>query len=99
MAETAHVDTFARDNLPPRDQWPAFIFDRPELSYPERLNCVAHLLDRWVDEGHGGRPCLFGSGESLTYAELRERVNRIANVLTGRLGLVPGCCCARRTPP
>jgi len=24
MADTAHVDTFARDNLPPEDQWPAF---------------------------------------------------------------------------
>ena len=40
MAKTGHVDTFARDNLPPRDQWPEFTFDLPELQYPERLNCV-----------------------------------------------------------
>ena len=53
MAATAHVDTFARDNLPPRDQWPTFLFDRPELRYPERLNCVSHFLDRWVQEGRG----------------------------------------------
>ena len=36
MAYTAHVDTFARDNLPPREQWPEFIFELPELQYPER---------------------------------------------------------------
>ena len=25
-AYSAHVDTFAHDNLPPRDQWPDLIF-------------------------------------------------------------------------
>ena len=24
---TAHIDTFAADNLPPEDQWPEFDFD------------------------------------------------------------------------
>ncbi len=33
---TAHVDTFARDRLPPTDQWPRLHFDLPELRYPER---------------------------------------------------------------
>ena len=28
---SAHVDTFARDNLPARELWPEFIFTRPEL--------------------------------------------------------------------
>ena len=28
---TAHLDTFARDNLPPRGQWPDFLLDLPEL--------------------------------------------------------------------
>ncbi len=27
---TAHLDTFARDNLPPRAQWPDFLFELPE---------------------------------------------------------------------
>ena len=58
MAHSGHVDTFARDNLPPREQWPEFLFDLPELQYPERLNCVAQFLDRWVAAGHGDRPCL-----------------------------------------
>jgi 2-aminobenzoate-CoA ligase len=90
MAQSGHVDTFTRDNLPPRAEWPEFKFDLPELQYPERLNCVTHWVDRWVEAGQGDRPCLLSPAESLTYAELNERVNRIANVLTRDLGLKPG---------
>jgi 2-aminobenzoate-CoA ligase len=90
MAYTAHVDTFARDNLPPRDQWPAFIFNRPELQYPDRLNCAAEFLDRWVDEGRGDELCLISPHETLTYRQLHERVNRICNVLVDRFGFVTG---------
>src|SRR6185369_10512170 len=90
MAESGHVDTFTRDNLPPCDQWPDFKFRLPELRYPDRLNCVTHWVDRWVEAGQGDRPCLLSPSETLTYAELNERVNRIANVLTRDLGLVPG---------
>src|SRR2546430_12242054 len=43
-ARSAHVDTFTRDNLPPRDQWPEFLFTLPELDYPPALNCAAELL-------------------------------------------------------
>jgi len=90
MAHTAHVDTFARDNLPPQEQWPVFRHDRPELRYPERLNCAAAFLDRWVDEGRGDEPCLVGPSETLTYRELQGRVNRICNLLVDKLGFVPG---------
>ncbi len=51
---------------------------------------MTELLDRWIASGEGGRPCLISPSESLSYAELGERVNRIANVLTRDLGLVPG---------
>jgi 2-aminobenzoate-CoA ligase len=90
MTKSGHVDTFARDNLPPRALWPEFRFDLPELRYPERLNCVTESLDRWVAAGQGDRPCLISPSESLSYAQLAERVNRIANVLTRDLGVVPG---------
>jgi 2-aminobenzoate-CoA ligase len=90
MATTAHVDTFARDNLPPASLLPEFRFDLPELRYPERLNCCEELLDRAVARGLGDRPCLISPTETLTYAGLRERVNRIANVLVRDLGLRPG---------
>jgi 2-aminobenzoate-CoA ligase len=87
---TAHVDTFARDNMPPPEQLPEFLFTRPEFHYPARLNCVVPFLDRWVEEGHGDAPCMFGLTDSYTYRELQALVNRICNVLVGRLGLVPG---------
>jgi 2-aminobenzoate-CoA ligase len=90
MTASAHLDTFARDNLPPRAQWPDFLFELPELKYPDRINCVVELLDRWVATGRGNRPCLISPAETLTYAQLAERVNRIANVLTRALGIVPG---------
>src|SRR5258708_37818896 len=87
---TAHVDTFARDNLPPRAQWPDFRFELPKLKYPDRLNCVVELLDRWIAEGRGNAPGLISPNDTLSYAQLAERVNRIANVLTRVLGAEPG---------
>jgi 2-aminobenzoate-CoA ligase len=85
-----HVDTFARDHLPPPELLPEFVFDRPELQFPAELNCAAELLDRWVAQGHGDRPCLLGHGVRWTYAELQAQVNRIAHVLVDELGLVSG---------
>jgi 2-aminobenzoate-CoA ligase len=95
---TAHTDHFARDNLPPRDQWPEFRFDLPELQYPERLNAAAELLDKWVERGEGHRRCLIGPGTTWSYAETQERVNRIANVLVDDLGLQPGNRLLLRAP-
>jgi 2-aminobenzoate-CoA ligase len=84
---TAHVDTFARDHLPPPDQWPELRFDLPELRYPERLNCAAELLTGQP----GDRPAfLTPAGEPWTYDDLRARVDRVAHLLTGELGVVPG---------
>ena len=90
MIPSAHLDTFARDNLPPQEQWPQFVFSLPELKYPDRMNCAVELLDRWIESGHGDKPCLISPMESLSYAQLAERVNRIANVLTREVGIVPG---------
>jgi 2-aminobenzoate-CoA ligase len=87
---SGHLDSFARDNLPPRDQWPDLIFTREEFRYPQRLNCVAALLDRWITEGQGDRLCIIGVDESLTYRQLQTQVNRICNVLTNKLGLKTG---------
>ena len=55
MTGTAHVDTFARDRLPPRDQWPELVFDLPELAYPERMNCATELLTGAIARGQGDR--------------------------------------------
>ena len=87
---TAHVDTFARDNLPPRELWPELIFDIPELDYPERLNCAVELLDRTVAAGFGGRAAIRSPAGVLTYGELLGLVSRIARVLRDDLELKPG---------
>ncbi len=98
MIPSAHQDTFTRDNLPPPSQWPQFLFDLPELHYPDRMNCVTELLDRWIANGHGNHACVISPTESLSYAQFAERVNRIANVLTRDLGLVPGNRVMLRAP-
>ncbi|WUR14802.1 AMP-binding protein [[Empedobacter] haloabium] len=87
---SGHVDPFARTHLPPREQWPELLFELPELHYPARLNCGAALLDVAVARGQGERPALHGAHGSWTYAQLLERVDRIAHVLRGPMGLVPG---------
>ncbi len=99
MAYTAHVDTFARDNLPPRDQWPEFPILLPELHYPERMNAATMLLDRAQERGWGSRLAVTApDGPSWTYADLLARANRIARVLTEDLGLVPGNRVLLRAP-
>ena len=90
MAFTAHLDTFARDNLPPGDLLPEFRFTLPELQYPERINCCTEFLDKWVAQGEGARACLVSPHETISYATLQERVNRLCNVLVNELGVVPG---------
>lgn len=87
---SAHQDTFARDHLPPRDEWPTFTFDIPDVQYPDRLNCGHELLDRVIEERGADRPCLLTPDETWSYGETRERVDRIAHVLVEDLGVVPG---------
>src|SRR5687767_10624825 len=87
---SAHVDSFARDRLPAPQQLPEFIFELPELQFPEHLNCATELLDRHVREGRGERLCIQGAGVRWTYADFQARANRIANVLLHDLGIVPG---------
>ena len=87
---TAHLDTFARDNLPPDDQWPAFNLDLPELDYPARMNCATELLDKMVAAGHGERPLFYTTSETWSYGDLLEQANRIARVLVEDLSLAPG---------
>jgi 2-aminobenzoate-CoA ligase len=91
MRYTAHVDTFARDHLPPREQWPELVFDLPELDYPPRMNAAVALLDGALDRGWGERSAIIApSGVEWSYAVLADHVNRIARVLVEDLGVVPG---------
>ena len=90
IGKSAHVDTFTRENLPPREQWPQLLFTLPELAYPPGLNCAAELLDRHVGAGRGDRRCIVTDDETWTYEELLEKSNQVAHSLVDEMGLVPG---------
>ena len=89
---TAHADSFAADNLPPKDQWPEFDFGSLAIlqAYPDRMNAGVELLDHMCQNGHAGSPVLHYEDTTWTYAELREVADRIAKVLVEDHGLVPG---------
>ena len=90
LAPSGYADGFARAQLPPPGEWPEFRFDLPELQYPPRLNSAAELLDGAGARGWDARTALIGSRESLSYAQLRARVDRIAHVLRLDLQLATG---------
>ncbi len=90
LGPSAHVDTFARDNLPPFDLWPDLLLDRPEFQYPERLNAAVELTDRNVERGFGDRIALIGNGRRRTYKELTDWSNRLAHALVDNYGVKPG---------
>lgn len=98
MAQTALVDRFVLDRLPPAELLPEFLFELPELQYPERLNCAGPLLDRWVASGGGERVALRAPGLTWTYRDLWVHANRVARVLTEDLGLQPGNRVLLRAP-
>jgi len=95
---SAHIDTFARDRLPPAELQPVYRFDLPALQFPAQLNCATELLDRRVAAGEGDRLCIQAPGIRWTYADLLEHANRIANVLVKEMGVVPGNRVLLRSP-
>jgi 2-aminobenzoate-CoA ligase len=88
LGKTAHTDTFARDNLPPPDQWPDLPLDC--FDYPEELNAAVELTDRMVERGFGDQVALIGNGRRRTYKELSDWTNRIAHALVEDYGVKPG---------
>ena len=99
MARSGYADTFARDNLPPADRWPALEFTTDRLKYPERLNAAAEIIDVPAAAHGADRPALkTPDGAVWTYGELRTRANQIARVLTEDLGLVTGNRVLLRSP-
>ncbi|MDU0314033.1 AMP-binding protein [Phycicoccus sp. M110.8] len=99
LSPSGHVDTFARDHLPPAEQWPVLEFTTPDLQYPERLNAAVELLDETIRTHGPDRPALrTPDGTVWTYGELLTRTNQVAAVLTEDLGLVPGNRVLLRAP-
>jgi len=79
-------DSFVRDRLPPAEQQPGFLFDLPELRYPERLNAAVELVA-------GGDPealAVINAQGRWTYGEMQDLSDRIARLLVEEEGLIPG---------
>jgi 2-aminobenzoate-CoA ligase len=96
LGRSGHVDSFARDNLPPAEQWPDLLLDG--FDYPEWLNAGFELCDALVDRGFGDRTALIGNGRIRTYKELADWSNRIAHALVEEYGVRPGSRVLIRSP-
>ncbi|MEM1386869.1 MAG: AMP-binding protein [Pseudomonadota bacterium] len=88
LSASAHVDTFARDNLPPPEMWPEFRLDG--FDYPEHINVGYELTDGMVARGFGDNTALIGNGRHRTYKELADWTNRLAHALVDDLGVQAG---------
>lgn len=88
MLTSAHIDSFARDNLPDVSLWPDFLLDK--FAYEDRLNVGVELTDAMVEKGFGDHVALIGNGRRRTYKELSDWTNRLANALVDDLGIKPG---------
>jgi 2-aminobenzoate-CoA ligase len=90
LGPSGHVDDFARRSLPPPEQWPELLLDRPEFQYPDYLNAAVELTDRIVERGLGDNVALIGNGRQRTYKELADWSNRLAHALVENYGVKPG---------
>ena len=88
LGPSGHVDTFARDRLPPMADWPQFRLEG--YDYPEWINAAVELTDRMVERGFGDHTALIGHGRRRTYKELADWSNRLAHVLVEDYGVKPG---------
>lgn len=88
LLTSGHVDTFCRDNLPPRHQWPELNVN--QYAYPQQLNVAVELTDKMVERGFGDHVALIGNGRMRTYKELSDWSNRLAHALVDDYGIQPG---------
>jgi 2-aminobenzoate-CoA ligase len=94
---TGHVDGYAEERLPPRDEMPEF----PRLpfgDYSTWLNAATQLLDRQAAAAGDSRCVLAGDGRVWNYAEMLGAANRVARVLVDDLGVQPGNRVMLRAP-
>lgn len=90
---SAQTDRFAHERLPPPAQWPELVYALSELrdlQLAGQANLVDALFTQALKNGHADRPMLRSEALTLSYAQARQRVNQIAQVLTQELRLVPG---------
>ena len=90
MSYSAQTDRFVHDRLPPPEQWPRMSYDLSELQLLAQVNLVQALFDGVARRGLGDRPLLRSPRRTLSYAQARIEVARLAQALVEDYGLVPG---------
>ena len=90
MSYSAQTDRFVHDRLPPPEQWPRISYDLSELQLLARVNLVQALFEGVARRGLGDRPLLRSPRRTLSYAQARIEVARLAQALVEDYGLVPG---------
>ena len=95
MEATGLTDQFARNNLPPKEQWPVLLLDNnPDVAYPKRLNAATELLSAQIERGYGDNVALQwldnNQEKQISYKELDALSNQIAHVFVDDMGLVSG---------
>ncbi len=84
--QSAQRDSFVRDRLPPPELQPEFLFELPELHYPDQLNAAVELIDK----GPQDAPAVINDAGTWTYGQMRDLSDRIARLLVEEEGLIPG---------
>ena len=95
---TSHIDTFARDALPPAELQADCLFNLDSLQFPDRLNCATELLDKKIEQGFSDKIAIKADGINWTYGQLLEKANQIAHVLEDDMGLKTGNRVLLRAP-
>jgi len=88
LTPSAHIDQFARNNLPQEAMQPDYLLNGYE--YPEILNVGFELTDKMVLQGYGDNIALIGNGRRRTYKELSDWTNQLANALVEDYDVQPG---------
>lgn len=89
-------DRFVHDRLPPFDQQPLILRDRPEFQFPSVLNVADFLFQK--GSGHRGfdAPLFRITAQTqadmgfISYGQAATRVDQIANLVRHKLGLASG---------
>jgi len=77
------------ERVPADGARPDLVYAVPEAHYPKQTNAAAELVDRHVAEGHGDDIAVYFEDETITYANLKRRIDRFGNALAD-LGVGPG---------
>ncbi|MCU1644919.1 MAG: AMP-dependent synthetase and ligase [Nocardia sp.] len=89
-SESAHLDRFVLDNLPPPDAWPELLLNQAEFAVPPRLNCVSDVLGGASSDRAEGLAILAPGSFQWSYHDLDIVINQVAQVLAEDLGMTSG---------